>query len=1382
MKFKIIEKLSSGGASEVYLAEASDGGRVALKVLRTTRDSDREEFEKQVRLLVRLRHPSVVPVLGYLSRSAEIFGTEQGPCFWMEYVEGEDLITASRGNNPEAIFKWFRESIEALRFLHGQGVIHGDLSPQNIRIDPEGRLRLLDFSILPGDAASADTTTLPYMAPERIDGTILSASDLFSLGTIFYEAIAGRHPRAGCRTVQELIRFRPRPLGQAAPRLTANQLETRIIDRMICSDLRERFGSADSIWKALQGAGAEEPSESFGEIAPLSMLGAEEGFDTISKILATLHKRSVAVAVHGPAGVGKSRFIREIGFEAAIRGIRVQEFSDLHLAGTEELGRVLTILRSLPPAGTIAVLQWNDDKLTDAAGRFCGTLLAEGLARDIPLKNLSRENSQGLVEGFLQKEAAREFTDATFEQTGGNPKRIIESLRKLAAAGLVRQRTLLKGWCEKVREPRTPLPLAELRIRGLSMAERFWEGGRSTEALETIEAALTVVNDPAERSRLLRLKTNVLNDLGRYEEALPVCDDWFALKADDEPLPLKTVKYWFITGWGHQNLGRDDEASRRFRQSLEAGEPYREDPEIASLLARAHSQLGRSLVRGGDPSAAIAEFEASLNLLPDENSARAETYRNLATALSKSGHAKRAEDSLEKAEALYRKLGNKEGLFWSLLQAGNLGLNKRNFESTETAYSKAEAIAQETKSDLRLAIVWNNRGLLARERGDLALALDLLHKARDTLRFLGNANDIAYNLKELVVAEASVGHWTKAASFLKELVAMGRSFEGATAFSKDAETALHSLREGKTEETAESLQSLYSNLPAELQVTFVDRGDYRRLFPEAGTAARTREVPMPFILSAGEVFTTLARLNEELLTEDEIPKVLTRLMDSAMKIARAESGFLILQSDVPGGPLPGYQVAIAQNITKEEIATDIYAFSLSAIRRALQTEETVVTDNALLDPLFREARSVHLRQLKSIVALPVKSPDGILGVFYLDHRFEEGLFEGEILEALKAFAGVASLALQKGRMIEALQKNNRELSERVRVQTREINRSRLVLKNEYSDIIGRSPKMVEVLSMADRITDSIIPVWIYGESGTGKEAIARALHFNSARAKKPFVTENCSALPENLLESELFGHKKGSFTHALADKKGILQYSDGGTIFLDEIADMSPPLQAKLLRFLENGEIRPIGSPEVIRVDVRVVSASNKDLPALVAEGKFREDLFYRLNGVTLRLPPLRDRMEDLPLLTEHFLKKISERERKEPARLEATALRLFLNYSWPGNVRELKNTIETAVLFAEEGMITPRSLQFKPAILEGRPPIAVVSMSAAPVATLTPKPPVDPVLAETLRSIRDHCYHKGMAAKALGITRRALYARLRKFGIATDVTTIRTNIERFLD
>jgi DNA-binding NtrC family response regulator len=340
---------------------------------------------------------------------------------------------------------------------------------------------------------------------------------------------------------------------------------------------------------------------------------------------------------------------------------------------------------------------------------------------------------------------------------------------------------------------------------------------------------------------------------------------------------------------------------------------------------------------------------------------------------------------------------------------------------------------------------------------------------------------------------------------------------------------------------------------------------------------------------------------------------------------------------------------------------------------------------------------------------------------------------------------------------------------------RELKKSRQALKNEYGDIIGRSPKMLEVLSLVDRITDAKVPVWIYGESGTGKESIARALHFNSPRAAKPFVTENCSALPEGLLESELFGHKKGAFTNAVADKQGILVYSDGGTIFLDEIADMSLGLQAKLLRFLQEGEVRPVGSNQVSKVDVRVVSASNRHLADLVKQKKFREDLYFRLNGVSVLLPPLRDRMEDLPLLAHHFLEKAAQREKKPRCSLSQEAMGLLMTYDWPGNIRELQNTLETALLFAEKNVIVPASFHFKPSLL-GR--------------HVLPKPPQTPAaqshsipseLERILRALRDEGFHRANAARALGMSRRNFYTKLEKFGVPRDFKSLKEYVAKYV-
>lgn len=522
---------------------------------------------------------------------------------------------------------------------------------------------------------------------------------------------------------------------------------------------------------------------------------------------------------------------------------------------------------------------------------------------------------------------------------------------------------------------------------------------------------------------------------------------------------------------------------------------------------------------------------------------------------------------------------------------------------------------------------------------------------------------------------------------------------------------------------------------------------------------------------ASSVFERLKDLNAELLQEEDIKRVLKKLMDSAVELTGAENGFLVVRSEALGAPetadtlLPGFVVAASKNVRKQDIGRG-NSMSLTAVRQAIETGHVILTDNAQKDDRFREANSVLLSGLRSILAVPLKGSGGILGVFYLDHRTEVGVFEEDILPTLEIFAGIAALALQKGKMIEELRSSNVDLSQQVEARTsqvalmeRELRESRRRLKNEYREIVGRSPQMMEVLSLVDHVTESKVPVWIYGESGTGKEAIARALHFNSSRAKFPFISENCSALPEGLLESELFGHKKGAFTQAVQDKKGLLEYAHQGTVFLDEIADMSLNLQAKILRFLQEGEIRPVGSHQVLKVDVRVVSASNRNLPELARQGKFREDLFYRLNGVTVTLPPLRERIDDLPLLVEYFLKKIGEREKRAPVRLNDKALRILLNYSWPGNVRELQHTLETAVLYAEKGVISPDSFRFKPALSDR-------TTFSSVIATTEKREESPEESRRILSALQDHHFHRGHAAQALGMSRRHLYRKLKQYGI----------------
>lgn len=251
-------------------------------------------------------------------------------------------------------------------------------------------------------------------------------------------------------------------------------------------------------------------------------------------------------------------------------------------------------------------------------------------------------------------------------------------------------------------------------------------------------------------------------------------------------------------------------------------------------------------------------------------------------------------------------------------------------------------------------------------------------------------------------------------------------------------------------------------------------------------------------------------------------------------------------------------------------------------------------------------------------------------------------------------------------------------------------------EDAFSNFIGKSRKIQEIIKLVKRVAPKDVTVLLEGESGTGKELLAQIIHTLSERANKPFVSLNCAAIPEGLLESELFGHVKGAFTGAYSDKKGLFEIAEGGTVFLDEVSEMSPMMQVKLLRFLQEKKLRRVGGDREIHVNVRIIAATNKNLEELVKTGKFREDLFYRLDVVRITLPPLRERKEDIPLLVNHFIRKYSQKFSKRIRGITKEALAALEKYSWPGNVRELENVIERAVVLEEGELITPSSLPEK--------------------------------------------------------------------------------------
>jgi Nif-specific regulatory protein len=428
-----------------------------------------------------------------------------------------------------------------------------------------------------------------------------------------------------------------------------------------------------------------------------------------------------------------------------------------------------------------------------------------------------------------------------------------------------------------------------------------------------------------------------------------------------------------------------------------------------------------------------------------------------------------------------------------------------------------------------------------------------------------------------------------------------------------------------------------------------------------------------------------------------------------------------------------------------------FQVSRSVVRRVLRDKAAVLLDDA--KKLGSE--SVMSAQILSILGVPLWEGDNIRGVIQCDNREGKGFFNEQDLELVTAVAGLATLAIENARLVQRLRVAEEKLRGEVKYLKGREERRR------FSDIIGESTAMKEIFRQLEKVIDTRATVCIEGETGTGKEVIASAIHYQGKRRDKLFVAQNCAALPESLLESELFGHKKGAFTGADHDKKGLFEIADGGTLFLDEISEMPLSLQAKLLRVLQEGEIRPVGATASKSIDVRILCASNKALEKEVEKGSFRQDLYYRLRVFPLRLPPLRERRDDIPLLVDHFLRKYTAEMSKPVAGITPEALDQLQAYSWPGNIRELENEVQRLVIQCDnEGFITPELLAPAVRKVEG-----LLGRVAPKKGTL--KDMMEEVerwlLAEALR---EHGGNKTKTAETLGITREGLHKKLAKYGM----------------
>ena len=467
------------------------------------------------------------------------------------------------------------------------------------------------------------------------------------------------------------------------------------------------------------------------------------------------------------------------------------------------------------------------------------------------------------------------------------------------------------------------------------------------------------------------------------------------------------------------------------------------------------------------------------------------------------------------------------------------------------------------------------------------------------------------------------------------------------------------------------------------------------------------------------------------------------LRDEDSDEARAPSAFVPVMTRVRGASQPSGPIPISRSV----------------FRKVVTERAAVLAADAPLE--VAETESLLGAQIRSTLGVPLWKGEEILGVLQVDNRESKGMLTNADLELLGVLAHNASLAVANARLVQRL----RAAEERARrenqfLKGREETR-RTGGRGGQQEIIGTSGAMRTLLEQLTKVVDTRVTVLIEGETGTGKELISAAVHYRSKRRDKLFVSQNCAAMPETLLESELFGHKKGSFTGAHEDKKGLFELADGGTLFLDEVTEMPVSLQSKLLRALQEGEIRPIGATQEKKVDVRIVAATNRTMEKEVAEGRFREDLYYRLKVFPLRVPPLRERREDIPVLAAHFLKRFTAELGKPVAGFSQQAQELLQSYDWPGNVRELQNEVQRLVIQVDaSAFITPELLSPRVRQVEG-----MLDKVRPTKGTL--KEMMDQVERFLLvESLRDHKGNKTASAKTLGITREGLHKKLRQFGM----------------
>jgi serine/threonine-protein kinase PknK len=983
---------------------------------------------------------------------------------------------------------------------------------------------------------------------------------------------------------------------------------------------------------------------------------------------------------------------------------------------------------------------------------------------------------------------AHERFERAAPRIGLAPRAFVRALSGHEARLAPGQLALLARAARLSAEPRRALSLlargrrqaAELRAFWIEAAEAYLAVGRLPRARRCLER---IQGEPD--ATQLELATRLCTRLGDTTRALAMAEQALALSTDAE----QRARVLEALALAEAYLGRDDAALEHVSEAARL-----HDPASGRALARCAAFRGFVLLRAGRVSEAAEACGQTLRAAEQHGFAdlMVNALTNLGNTRHMMGRYGSALSAYERALRLARALGRRGDVRL-------LGANLANLALEVGSFARAEAELARLGREHREAELPVTVGLY---RAELAL---LTGSPRAALDMVGALSAAGRDETELWLlrgqAELALGALTALEATLAVLAGRDLSLDLAVRHAElaaelalvrgDAEAAVRALEAALSRARPSGLEPLLARLEGALARACTALG-LSALASEHRTRARARWERMALDLApslrdafwahpfrrdsepaseprapAGRTTLSLSRLldiNRRINSSLSVTELLDHAMDAAIELTLAERGFVLLRD---GDAL---SVAAARHFTGAQLKRKEHKLSRSIAERVLSSGEPLWTVDAGEDQRFARQASVHAMRLKSVLCVPIRGEQGVIGALYLDNRLERARFAAADAELLLAFADQVAIALRNARLLAELEQQSKELArekrkveELLRGKTAEVERleqalsqSRAVLETryDYAQIVGRSEPMRRVLSVLDRVVESEVNVLVTGESGTGKELVARAIHANGPRKAGPFVAINCAALPENLLEAELFGHVKGAFTGAERDRDGLFRAAAGGTLFLDELGELPFGVQAKLLRVLADREVRPLGSTRSSPVDVRLVCATNRDLPARVRDGAFREDLYYRVAVISVALPALRERSEDIVPIAEALLEKRA-RELGEPARkLAPDAVRALLAHPWPGNVRELENTLLRASVLAAGNAIAAADL----------------GLGAAQQRTRrAPKNRKDYEVLEAQRllaALEAERWNVSRVARNLGIPRNTLYRKLERYGI----------------